>query len=134
MHDGKTRRRRRPAPPPAPVAFLLAHRATLVVLEGSGAGREIPLDRARMEMGRGEEVALRFDDQAMSRQHATFEALDHCIRVRDLGSTNSVMVNGSPVLAAELKHGDRIEIGAHVFQYVVEAIACEPRVHVIEDD
>jgi len=38
-----------------------------------------------------------------------------------MGSTNGIAVNGSRVDAADLKHGDRIEIGSHVLQFVLES-------------
>jgi len=42
------------------------------------------------------------------------------VRVRDMGSTNGTQVNGQRVPAAELKHGDKVTIGEHCFQYVIE--------------
>ena len=68
-----------------------------MLLEGPGAGREWEADRPRLIMGRGEEVDLRFADDAGSRSTA-FEAMDDAMRVRDLGSTNGVLVNERPVL------------------------------------
>ena len=38
-------------------------------------------------------------------------------RVRDIGSTNGIVVNGAQVQIAELKHGDRFELGDHIFEY-----------------
>jgi len=41
--------------------------------------------------------------------------------VRDLGSTNGVLVNGTRAPAADLKHADVVTIGEHEFQVVVES-------------
>ncbi len=134
MHDGRTRKTPQKAPPPRPNAFLASTRATLVVVEGPAAGSEYELDRPRLELGRGPELDLSFPDDAMSREHAAFEANDDGFRVRDMGSTNGVRVNGSQVLACELKHADRLEIGAHVFQYLCEPRERGPRTYVLEED
>jgi len=105
----------------------LRQRASLVILEGGAEGTEFELERERCVIGRGPGVDLALDDSAMSRQHAAFERTATGWRVRDLGSTNGVRVNGAPVQGADLKHGDRIELGEHVLQYLVEARAAEPR-------
>jgi pSer/pThr/pTyr-binding forkhead associated (FHA) protein len=65
-------------------------------------------------------VDLEFRDGAMSREHAALERLDEGYRVRDLASTNGVFVNGRETLVRELEHGDRVQIGDYVFQYLVE--------------
>jgi pSer/pThr/pTyr-binding forkhead associated (FHA) protein len=133
VHDGRTRKTPRKPPPPRPNPFLECNRATLVVIEGPAAGSEYELDRPRLELGRGPELPLSFADEAMSREHAAFEADDAGFRVRDLGSTNGIRVNGSDVLAYELKHGDRVEIGEHVFQYLCEPRERSPRTYVLEE-
>ena len=38
----------------------------------------------------------------------------------DLGSTNGIHVNGEPVQVADLRHGDLLEVGAQVFQLVID--------------
>ena len=127
MHDGRTRRlpRREPATPVP--AFFREVRALLRVLAGAGAGTDLPLDRERAILGRGPGVDLQIDDPAMSREHAAFELADTAFRMRDLGSTNGVLVNGRETLACELESGDRIEIGEHVFEYVVEPLVRDSR-------
>jgi len=118
MKDGHTRKLARSEVQRS--LFLARHRVSLVVLEGPAAGSEHELDRERISLGRGPDVDIVFDDDAMSRQHAAVELQADGYRLRDLGSTNGLSVNGSRVSAADLKHADRIEMGAHVLQYVVE--------------
>ena len=101
--------------------FLATHRATLVVVEGTGAGAEYEIQENGMTVGRGPGVDITLQDQAMSKTHAAFEPAANGVRVRDMGSTKGIAVNGSRVDAADLKHGDRIEIGSHVFQYLLES-------------
>ena len=101
-------------------AFLARVRVTIVQVSGGAAGSEHRLMSARLTLGRGPDVDLAFDDPAMSREHAALELADEAYRLLDLGSTNGVLVNGAPVTAADLKHGDRFQLGDHVFQYVLE--------------
>jgi pSer/pThr/pTyr-binding forkhead associated (FHA) protein len=100
--------------------FLASHRAVLVVIEGHGAGNEYEIRENGVTVGRGPGVDITFQDSSMSKVHAAFEPATGGVRVRDMGSTNGIAVNGSAVQAADLKHGDRIEIGSHVLQFVIE--------------
>ena len=118
MHDGRTRR--------VEVKDVghdedwLAHnRASLTLLTGPAAGTEYELDAPRMLIGRSASADLRLDDSSVSSEHAAIELGCEGFGIRDLASTNGVRVNGAVVLAAELKHGDRIEVGECHLQYVV---------------
>jgi S-DNA-T family DNA segregation ATPase FtsK/SpoIIIE len=134
MQDGNTRKHSRPAPPAPKPRFLETHEAWLVIVEGPAAGTEFALDRARHVLGRGETASIRLEDDALSREHAALEIVDEGVRVRDLGSTNGIHVNGTQMLVADLKHGDRIEIGAGVFQLVIDALERSPRTFLIPED
>jgi pSer/pThr/pTyr-binding forkhead associated (FHA) protein len=114
--------------------FRARHLASIVVLSGGVAGSEYILDNAKVQLGRGPGVELEFDDSAMSREHAALEFSDGGFVLRDLGSTNGTRVNGEPAKAYELDHGDRIEIGEHVFQYVIEDREQAPPTYVITDE
>ena len=133
MHDGQTKKVRHPTPTPPVEGFLERHRAVIVTVAGTTAGNEYELDQARMSIGRGPGVALEFDDSTMSREHAAFEVVDESIRLRDLGSTNGILVNGAPVLAAKLKHGDRIELGEHKFQFLLEKRQRDPKAYELSE-
>jgi len=134
MRDGGTRRLRTGGKPSRVDEFLAELRATLVIVRGQGAeGVEYVLESERILLGRGPGVDLEFADTAMSRQHAAIEFLGDGFSIRDLGSTNGVLVNGSPASAAHLKHGDRLQLGEHVFQYVLEERGRPPRVYSISE-
>jgi len=100
--------------------FLAAHRALLVVVEGRSVGAEHVLEAPSCTIGRGPGVDITLQDDAMSRTHAAFEVGREGYRIRDMGSTNGLVVNGHPVTAADLKHGDRIQLGEHTLSYLVE--------------
>jgi len=132
MQDGRTRKLSAPETP-SRRAFLARHAVTLVIKRGPAAGSEFPIERDATTLGRGPGVELVFDDDAMSREHAAFEAGDDGLRVRDLGSTNGIKVNGHTSLAAELKHGDEVEVGQHAFQVVIEPRSAAPRTYVLDE-
>ena len=118
MHDGKTRRVARGDA--ALIRDWLAHyRASLVLLSGPAAGTEYELQASRVLVGRGAAAAIRLDDLSVSSEHAALELHSAGFSIRDLASTNGVRVNGAEALSCELKHGDRVEIGAVEFQYAV---------------
>jgi pSer/pThr/pTyr-binding forkhead associated (FHA) protein len=109
-------------------------RAILVILSGGAAGSEFELEESSVTLGREPSGGLRFDDAAMSREHVVFEFVDGGFRVRDLGSMNGTLVNGSEARTAELKNGDRIQIGGHVFQFVLEQRERAPRTYVLPEE
>lgn len=114
-------------------AFREGREALLVVASGPAAGSELRLESPRVLVGRGAAMDLRLDDDATSQEHAAFEFAGGGFRVCDLGSTNGTRVNGAEVQVADLEHGDRIEIGQHVLQLVVQERRREPRVHVLPE-
>jgi len=128
MQDGRTRKvRREPPVEPDPNAFLARFRAVIVTLSGTTAGNEYEILNDRTSVGRGPDVDIAFADDSMSREHASFEIRAGVLYLRDLASTNGVHVNGGKVLDSELKHGDRIELGDHQFQLVLEERKRDPK-------
>ncbi|ANM31996.1 hypothetical protein ABI59_00770 [Acidobacteria bacterium Mor1] len=106
----------------------------MVAVEGRSAGVEYPLDQGVVVVGRGPSVDVAFDDPEMSRQHVAVEYAEQGFRVRDLGSTNGVLVNGVRVQVGDLSDGDRFEIGHTVFQLVIEDAEIEPDVYELTDE
>lgn len=107
---------------------------SLVVLRGRGEGNEHALDKQRVLLGRAEGVDLCLPDPSISSTHASLELDDGGFVLRDLKSTNGTRVNGAEVELARLEHGDRIEIGEHLLQYVLEAVNAEPRSWSVGDE
>ncbi len=77
--------------------------------EGS---RQIPVEGESLTIGRGA-VDLRFDDQSLSRHHATIYREGERVWISDENSTNGTFVNGTPVSpsGAPLENGDSIRLG-----------------------
>lgn len=108
--------------------------AKLVVVSGPAAGAEHSIAEPRVVLGRGPGVAVALDDEEASLQHAAVEWADGGFRVVDLGSTNGTCVNGETVQSQALEHGDRVEIGGHVVQLVLEKRDAAPLVWTIDDE
>ena len=62
-------------------------------------------------VGRGADADLRINDPGISRRHIEFTARPDGIEVRDLGSTNGMLVNGAKMPAARLVDGTHVRIG-----------------------
>ena len=60
------------------------------------------------------------NDPLMSRRHAAFSADAKNAIVRDLGSRNGILVNGTKVPEAQLRHGDVVQIGHLQVKFVDE--------------
>ena len=83
---------------------------------GTFRGRSFSVN-GRLSVGRalGNDVLFPQDVTKVSRQHCEFTASGGRLFVRDLGSTNGTLINGSHRLTAwetcELKQGDRVSFG-----------------------
>ena len=62
-------------------------------------------------VGRAPDCDLLIDDASVSRRHAAFDVSgDRCV-IRDLGSRNGVLHNGSFVTTAAVSDGDDLRVG-----------------------
>jgi pSer/pThr/pTyr-binding forkhead associated (FHA) protein len=133
MQDGRTRKLAQQEGARR-AGFLVSHSAAIVFASGPLGGSEVLLEKERVTLGRGAGVDVVLDDASVSNQHAALELAGAGFRIRDLGSTNGVRVNGSRVAGADLKHGDRLEIGSLCFRYRVEARTASPPTHHLNED
>lgn len=77
-----------------------------------GTVRMVPLSAALLTIGRAPTNELAINSKRVSRLHAVIEKFASGWSIRDLGSTNGTVVNGSALRQAQILHdGDRIEIG-----------------------
>jgi len=133
MHDGRTRKVDS-IEPERLEPFLTLHRASITILRGPAAGSEYTLEKRRSILGRSAEVEIQIEDPSVSSEHVAFELGADGFGIRDLASTNGVQLNGANILAADLKHGDRISLGECEFQYVIEDRTPETRSWSVEED
>ena len=133
MRDGRTRKLPGRSNDSPEQEILANHRFSLVILDGSARGREIRITGTRTLIGRGPGVDVSIPDPAMSRQHFALELTGDHFRLRDLGSTNGIVLNGKIVDSADVGHGDRVKAGDHVFQFLVEDFEPEPPTYIVPD-
>lgn len=98
----------RPAPPGTAV------RRAKAVLEINGTRHPIPSPGA--VVGRGTDADIRINDPGVSRRHIEFRVGESRgglpqVAVRDLGSTNGMLVDGTKVAQSPLDDGSRVKIG-----------------------
>lgn len=93
-------------------------RRAKAVLEVNGT--EHPLQQPGLVVGRGSDADVRINDPGISRRHIEFEVEpgqgrsrdELAITVRDLGSTNGMLVDGHKITRAHLRDGSQVRIGA----------------------
>ena len=103
-----------PAQPAQPVQppKLAVH---VSVVEGPHAGQEYAVRDLPARIGRGPEAAIRLDsDLSVSRRHAELYQQAGVLRVRDLGSSHGISVNGYSIDDKSLAPGDKVRIGYSV--------------------
>lgn len=74
---------------------------------------EIDMEQDRLTIGRRVECDVPIKDPAVSGAHAEVEFVGNGYILRDLGSTNGVVVKGRHIKEHALKDGDVINIGEH---------------------
>lgn len=114
-----------PPPPPAPnetvmlagktefiptIKRLAPPLASLEITDGAERGKRIDV-RDGLRIGRGTQNDLVLSDNAVSREHAEIVLADGVWSIRDLGSANHTVVNGTTVDSAPLTSGDVILLG-----------------------
>jgi pSer/pThr/pTyr-binding forkhead associated (FHA) protein len=81
-------------------------------------GQNLPIDKAKVVLGRGTDADIKFAGDNVSRNHAELEFTADGPMLRDKGSTNGTYVNGERITGdVKLKPGDRIRIGDNEFVF-----------------
>lgn len=93
----------------------------LILIEPTGARRELNLAKVPFTIGRqaGNDLLLR--DTLISRQHAQIVAQNGIYAIEDRGSKHGTYVNGVRVERRVLQHNDRIEFGRESAQALIFA-------------
>jgi hypothetical protein len=94
--------------------------ATLRPTTGDLAGREFPVSKTLLSIGRGLDNDLVIDDPRVSRHHAQITFRHSHYLLRDLRSTNGTFVNDQPVEAVVLASGDIVSIGGFELEFSQE--------------
>ncbi|HUG85330.1 MAG TPA: FHA domain-containing protein, partial [Euzebya sp.] len=107
------------APTVAPTAPGPAMAPVLRAVDGPDAGKVYPMDRPVVVLGRLPECDITLTSAGVSRRHAKIQEEGGRWTVTDLGSTNGVRVNSQPVQVAEIRPGDRVEVGDITFTFLL---------------
>ncbi len=90
-----------------------ASRARAFVIAG---GQQHPLSPPVTVVGRGTEADIRVNDPGVSRRHIEFELVQGGneleVRVRDLGSTNGMLVDGHRISSTSVRDGSQVKVGS----------------------
>ena len=90
---------------------------SVAIVEGGNAGEVISLAGAPLLIGRGNDAAIRLDDDYVSTRHARIALSGDQWYVEDLGSTNGTYVGSSRITqATAISLGTQIRIGKTILE------------------
>jgi pSer/pThr/pTyr-binding forkhead associated (FHA) protein len=76
-----------------------------------------PIQGARVTIGREADNLVQLPHEKVSKHHAVILPAKDGWEIKNLQSTNGVLVNGKQVEGAKLKDGDRVKIGPFEFYF-----------------
>lgn len=103
--------------------------------DGPKKGQRVMLVGPRTTLGRRESNTIPLDDRMASGHHAEIVKDLNGYTIRDLGSTNGILVNGGPTTESPLTHGTRLRVGNSRFVFKDPAMKdVEVELNRLEDD
>ena len=89
----------------------------VVIVEGGNRGETISLEKAPLLIGRGNDAAIRLDDDYVSTRHARIANSGEQWFVEDLGSTNGTYVGTRRITqATAIELGTQVRIGKTILE------------------
>jgi pSer/pThr/pTyr-binding forkhead associated (FHA) protein len=103
----------------------------MLIVQGRPRGKYLCFPQGEFVFGRGPECHIRPNSPWVSRQHCLLRIDKDGVLIRDLGSTNGTLVNGTRLIGERtLGSGDQLQVGPLVLQVVLEesgaALPAEP--------
>ena len=83
----------------------------LVCTSSSGTSKIIPLKKAKLVIGRSVEADLNLPDPLVSRKHCVIEHREGDFLIRNVSTTNPLLLNEVAIAEKRLYTGDQIKIG-----------------------
>lgn len=109
------------------VASLLDRPDRLVIVDGSAAGTEFPLEGERIVIGRAEDVDISINHSSVSRIHAEIVSLGAGVyEIFDRGSSNGLRVNGMKFVRRVIEDDDELELGSVRLRFVARGRIFRP--------
>jgi hypothetical protein len=90
----------------------------LVCTSASGKSKIIPLKKAKLVIGRSVEADLNLHDPLVSRKHVVIEKRNNEYLVRNVSTTNPLLLNEVPIAQKRLYTGDQLTIGSTTLAFV----------------
>ena len=113
----QARQERRPKQRSKPARPRRGAPTQVVIVEGGNQGESVSLDKAPLIIGRGNDAAIRLDDDYVSTRHARIASSGDQWFVEDLGSTNGTYVGSGRISqATTLQLGTQIRIGKTILE------------------
>ncbi len=109
--------------PATPSTTALGAQCQLHALNGPLRGQIFTVDRTPFSLGKAPTNNLVLDHNTVSRAHCRLEIEAGSVRVRDLGSTNGTVVDGTLVQFRELGSRGTLSVGALDFRFEVQELA-----------
>ena len=97
-------------------------KAIIEVMNGNKAGTTYHITQKLTTIGRTGDVDIKIDDDALSRCHAAITYNNMEFRIKDLGSANGTILNGSEVKEYALRNNDKVIVGETMLQFTIEQI------------
>lgn len=105
----------------------------LIFIHGPAAGKRVPLEGDELTVGRTAQNDLVLEDPLVSRTHCIFMKKGGVFLLEDLGSHNGSYVNEERLHSVrQLRHGDRVTIGASRILYEDQSLVAEDTTQVVD--
>lgn len=90
----------------------------VLIADGPDKGKIFDLDKPKATIGRSTICEVRLNDRSVSGSHAEFEATESGVIVRDLGSTNGILLGETRLREAVVPIGTRLKMGNSTLQLI----------------
>ncbi len=90
----------------------------LVCTTASGESQIYPLNKKQLVIGRSVEADLNLIDPLVSRKHCVIEKREDGFFVRNVSTTNPLLLNDKPIAEKRLYTGDQLKIGSATLAFI----------------
>ncbi|MFH1223534.1 MAG: FHA domain-containing protein [Pseudomonadota bacterium] len=97
------------------------------ILKGNDSGTQFRITGSRVLFGRSSDCDVVVTDPSASRNHAELVKMGEKFLLRDLKSSNGILINGKKIPESVLVDGDIFSIGSHSYKYIEVDSAAQPQ-------
>jgi len=96
--------------------------AKLHLIKGNPQGKQVEVPEGTLTVGRAEDRDLIIASTRVSRQHCDITNDENGVAIRDNGSGNGTLVNGTRIKEQKLEPGDQLTIGPLTFVVEIDGV------------